>query len=90
MTKYSEELQISLEAARAGAKIVSENYGKFQVSNTKENAKGLVTQTVPSMPLSVPETPSGILQRELLLHRKPGIFLQIGRARHGKEGKITY
>ena len=45
MAKYEEELQIALEAARAGARIVSENYGKFQVSNTKENAKGLVTQT---------------------------------------------
>lgn len=39
------ELQIALKAARAGAKVVLENFGKSKDSHVKSNAKGLVTAT---------------------------------------------
>ncbi len=39
------ELEIALKAARAGAKVVFENFGKSKDSRVKGNAKGLVTAT---------------------------------------------
>jgi myo-inositol-1(or 4)-monophosphatase len=39
------ELQIALEAARAGARVVLENFGKSKDSRVKGNSKGLVTAT---------------------------------------------
>ncbi len=45
MTNFSEELKVALKAARAGAKIVKENFGKSKESRVKGNAKGLVTAT---------------------------------------------
>lgn len=39
------ELQIALKAARVGAKVVLENFGKSKDSRVKGNAKGLVTAT---------------------------------------------
>lgn len=39
------ELNIALKAARAGAKVVLENFGKSKDSHVKGNAKGLVTAT---------------------------------------------
>jgi myo-inositol-1(or 4)-monophosphatase len=45
MTRFSHELQIALKAARAGAKVVLENFGKSKDSRVKGDAKGLVTAT---------------------------------------------
>lgn len=39
------ELQIALKAARAGAKVVLENFGKSKKSRVKGDSKGLVTAT---------------------------------------------
>ena len=39
------ELEIALKAARAGAKVVLENFGKSKDSRVKGNSKGLVTAT---------------------------------------------
>ncbi len=44
-TEYQKYLDIALKAARAGAKVISENYGNIQDSRVKGNAKGLVTST---------------------------------------------
>lgn len=41
----NQNLNIALEAARAGAKVVLENFGKSTETRVKGNAKGLVTQT---------------------------------------------
>jgi myo-inositol-1(or 4)-monophosphatase len=41
----NKNLNIALEAARAGAKVVLENFGKSTESKVKGNSKGLVTQT---------------------------------------------
>lgn len=43
--KTNKDLQIALKAARAGAKVVYENFGKSKDSRVKGNAKGLVTAT---------------------------------------------
>jgi myo-inositol-1(or 4)-monophosphatase len=45
MTGFSHELQIALKAARAGAKVVLENFGKSKDSRVKGDSKGLVTAT---------------------------------------------
>jgi len=45
MKQKNSNLLIALEATRAAAKIVSENFGKLIQSKVKDNAKGLVTQT---------------------------------------------
>ena len=45
MTGFSHELQIALKAARAGARVVFENFGKSKDSQVKGNSKGLVTAT---------------------------------------------
>jgi myo-inositol-1(or 4)-monophosphatase len=45
MADFSNNLQIALKAARAGARIVSENFGKLKDWRVKENSKGLVTAT---------------------------------------------
>lgn len=45
MTELQKNLSIALEAARAGAHIVLENFGKFSDPKVKDNSKGLVTQT---------------------------------------------
>ena len=45
MTDFSKDLQIALKAARAGAQIVFENFGKSKDSRVKGNSKGLVTAT---------------------------------------------
>ena len=45
MKELHNKLDIALEAARTGAKIIIRNFGKFRDSKVKENAKGLVTQT---------------------------------------------
>jgi len=45
MTELHNNLNIALEAARAGADVIKENFGKFRDSKVKANAKGLVTQT---------------------------------------------
>ena len=45
MTELHNNLNIALEAARAGADIIMGNFGKFRDSKVKDNAKGLVTQT---------------------------------------------
>ncbi len=45
MIPFEKELEIALKAARAGAKVVLENFGKSKDSRVKGNAKGLVTAT---------------------------------------------
>jgi myo-inositol-1(or 4)-monophosphatase len=45
METVNNNLQIALKAARAGAKVVFENYGKSKDSRVKGNSKGLVTAT---------------------------------------------
>ena len=45
MIDLDKYLQLALEAARAGAKIVADNFGKSTDSSVKDDAKGLVTQT---------------------------------------------
>ena len=45
MTDLQNNLNIALKAARAGAKVVLENFGKSKDSRVKGNAKGLVTVT---------------------------------------------
>lgn len=44
-TENQKNLKIALKAARAGAKVIAENFGKVQNSRVKGNAKGLVTST---------------------------------------------
>lgn len=39
------DLQIALKAARAGAKVITDNFGKTNESRVKGNSKGLVTET---------------------------------------------
>ena len=39
------ELETALKAARAGARVVLENFGKSKDSRVKGNSKGLVTAT---------------------------------------------
>jgi len=43
--KTNNDLEIALKAARAGAQVVLENFGKSRDSRVKGNAKGLVTAT---------------------------------------------
>ncbi len=45
MTDFSTDLQIAIKAARAGAKVVLENFGKSKDSRVKGDSKGLVTAT---------------------------------------------
>lgn len=45
MTGFSHDLQIALKAAREGAKVVLENFGKSKDSRVKGDSKGLVTAT---------------------------------------------
>lgn len=45
MTIKNKDIDIALDAARAGARVVLENFGKFSDSKIKGNSKGLVTQT---------------------------------------------
>lgn len=45
LTEHGKYLNIALKAARAGAKVIAENYGNIQSSRVKGNAKGLVTST---------------------------------------------
>ena len=45
MTNLTADKKIALKAARAGAKIVFENYGESKESRVKKNSKGLVTAT---------------------------------------------
>jgi myo-inositol-1(or 4)-monophosphatase len=45
MFDLKKELEIALKAARAGAKIVFENFGESKDSRVKGNSKGLVTAT---------------------------------------------
>lgn len=42
---FDKELEIVLKAARAGAKVVLENFGKSKKSRVKSDSKGLVTAT---------------------------------------------
>ena len=45
MTDLQKELELALKAARAGAKVVLDNFGKSKDSRVKGNSKGLVTAT---------------------------------------------
>jgi myo-inositol-1(or 4)-monophosphatase len=45
MPNLQKELEIALKAARAGARVVFENFGKSKDSRVKGNSKGLVTAT---------------------------------------------
>ena len=45
MQNLPKELEIALKAARAGARVVFENFGKSKDSQVKGNSKGLVTAT---------------------------------------------
>ncbi len=45
MSELKKELEIALKAARAGAKVVLENFGKSKKSRVKGDSKGLVTAT---------------------------------------------
>ena len=45
MIGFSHELQIALKAARAGAKVVLDNFGQSKDSRVKGDSKGLVTST---------------------------------------------
>jgi len=45
MIPFEEELEIALKAARAGARVVLENFGKSKDSRVKGDSKGLVTAT---------------------------------------------
>ncbi len=45
MSDFTKDLKIALKAARAGARVVIENYGESKESRVKKNSKGLVTST---------------------------------------------
>ncbi len=45
MSNKNSDLYIALKAARAGAKIIADNFGNIQHSRVKGNARGLVTST---------------------------------------------
>jgi myo-inositol-1(or 4)-monophosphatase len=45
MIAHKKDLEIARKAARAGAKIVNEHFGKSNKARVKRNAKGLVTET---------------------------------------------
>jgi myo-inositol-1(or 4)-monophosphatase len=76
--RTNKDLQIALKAARAGAKIVLENFGKSKDSCVKGNSKGLVTATDLSSEKAILEILSEESEYEILseesgtLHKSTG------------------
>lgn len=66
MTDFSKDLQIALKAARAGASVVFENFGKSKDSRVKGDAKGLVTATDLAAEKAILEILSAESQYEIL------------------------
>ncbi len=78
MTGFSHELQIALKAARAGARVVFENFGKSKDSQVKGNSKGLVTATDLAAEKAIIEILSSESNYEILSEESGTVYKKTG------------
>ena len=76
--KTNNDLEIALKAARAGAKVVFENFGKSRDSRVKGNSKGLVTSTDLAAEKAIIEILSSESNYEILSEESGTVYKKTG------------
>jgi len=78
MQNLPKELEIALKAARAGARVVFENFGKSKDSQVKGNSKGLVTATDLAAEKAIIEILSSESNYEILSEESGTVYKKTG------------